>query len=74
MDGNGLNINGLASLQVIGWVSPLLMYTGLLLLPEPLEEPTDRMVRREVEGRLILSSQALLLLSFHIADLSEHNL
>lgn len=74
MDGSGLDIHGLTSLHVIGWVGPLLMYTGLLLLTEPLEEPTHGVVRREIEGCFILSSQALLFLPFHIADFSEHNL
>ena len=47
---------------------------GLLLLPETLEEAPHRVVRRQVEGGLVLPPQTLLFLALHVADLTEHNL
>lgn len=54
--------------------APLRGQPGLLLLSEPLEEPPDRVVRRQDQGGLVLPFHALFLLPFHIADLPEHDL
>lgn len=54
--------------------SSLCCQSRLPLLPEALEEATDRVVRRKVQRGLIIPFEHLLFLTFHITDLPEHYL